>query len=86
MVIAFAYIFTYQSTRSSRNLLIIGLFLFFSDLTELGRSTRAYSELSGRTEPLLSDVVMAMIEMGADVAGLPEYWKKSNKTAFIPRK
>lgn len=33
-------------------------------LTEAGRSSRCYSELSGRTGVMLSDVVLALIDMG----------------------
>ena len=33
-------------------------------LTELGRSTQAFAELAGRTEGLMTDVIMALIEMG----------------------
>jgi len=33
-------------------------------MTELTRSTKAYSELTGRTEPMVTDVVVALIEMG----------------------
>lgn len=34
------------------------------DITEVGQSTRSYSELAGRTESMVSDVVMALVEMG----------------------
>lgn len=30
----------------------------------MGRSTRAFSELAGRTESMVSDVVLALVEMG----------------------
>jgi hypothetical protein len=36
----------------------------FAVLTELGRSSRAFSELSCRTEVMPSDMSLAMIEMG----------------------
>ena len=36
----------------------------FPVITELGRSARAFSELSCRTEAMPSDVAMALIEMG----------------------
>lgn len=36
----------------------------FSVLTELGRSSQAFAELAGRTEGMMTDVVMALIEMG----------------------
>lgn len=35
-----------------------------SDIWEAGRSSRAFAELAGRTHVMLSDVVMALIEMG----------------------
>ena len=34
------------------------------DICELGRSSKAFSELSGRTDPLVSDVAIALVEMG----------------------
>ena len=39
-------------------------FLFFTDIAEVGRSTRAFSELAGRTESMVSDVVLTLVEMG----------------------
>ena len=36
----------------------------FTDLSEVGRSSQAFCELACRTEPMLSDVVMALVEMG----------------------
>lgn len=39
-------------------------YIFFSVLTELGRSSQAFAELAGRTEGMMTDVVMALIEMG----------------------
>lgn len=37
---------------------------FFTDLLELSRSTKALCEFSGRSEPLVTDVILAMVEMG----------------------
>ena len=34
------------------------------DITELGRTSRVYSELASRTEPTASDVHMALIDAG----------------------
>ena len=39
-------------------------------LREIGRSTRAYSELAYRTEPVGADVVMALVDMGITLEGL----------------
>lgn len=44
--------------------LLIYSYIFFSVLTELGRSSQAFAELAGRTEGMMTDVVMALIEMG----------------------
>lgn len=33
-------------------------------LTELGRSSQSFAELAGRTEGMMPDVVMALVEMG----------------------
>ena len=41
----------------------ITLFLV-SDITELGRTARVYSELASRTEPTLSDVQLALVDAG----------------------
>lgn len=35
-----------------------------SDITELGRTARVYSELASRTEPTLSDVQLALVDAG----------------------
>ncbi|XP_014776821.1 transcription initiation factor TFIID subunit 8 [Octopus bimaculoides] len=55
-----------------------------SFLCEAGRSSQAYCELSGRTTPMLSDVVMSLIEMGTKIDQIPIYAKKPNKNVFIP--
>lgn len=46
-------------------------------LTEIGHSSKCYCELSGRTEPVLGDVVVAMINMGIKVEGIDQYGKKA---------
>ncbi|XP_019615953.1 PREDICTED: transcription initiation factor TFIID subunit 8-like [Branchiostoma belcheri] len=35
-----------------------------SYITEMGRSAKQYCELAGRTEPMLTDVTVSLIEMG----------------------
>ena len=42
----------------------IFMFQIFADIQEVGRSARAYAELSSRTVPMCSDVSMALIDMG----------------------
>lgn len=53
-----------QSDVSSSILIYTCSYIFFSVLTELGRSSQAFAELAGRTEGMMTDVVMALIEMG----------------------
>ena len=35
-----------------------------ADITEMGRTSRVYSELASRTEPTVSDVHMALVDAG----------------------
>ena len=37
---------------------------YFPVVTETGRSTKAYTELCGRTEVMVTDVLMALIDQG----------------------
>lgn len=56
---------------------------------ELGRSSKAYAELAGRTEPFLGDVTLAMVEMGLNVHSLPAYVRRpgANKSVVpVPAK
>lgn len=55
-----------------------------STLGEIGRSAQAYCELAGRTTPMLSDIAVALIEMGVNIEQIPVYAKKPNKNVFIP--
>ncbi|XP_072044763.1 transcription initiation factor TFIID subunit 8-like [Amphiura filiformis] len=51
-----------------------------SYITELGRSARTYCELSGRTVPMVTDVSMAVVEMGVDVSALKTYAKRLSRS------
>lgn len=48
-------------------------------LTEIARSSRGFCELSGRVQPLIGDVVMALVELGIDIESIPPYAKRSNR-------
>ncbi|XP_068706244.1 transcription initiation factor TFIID subunit 8-like [Montipora foliosa] len=50
-----------------------------SYLSELGQSCKLNCELSARIKPTLSDVKVALIDMGADLDSLPTYGKRSNR-------
>lgn len=50
---------------------------------EIGRSSRAFCELNGRTEPLVGDVVVALVEMGLSCESLSSYAMRPNRV-IIP--
>ncbi|XP_063888355.1 transcription initiation factor TFIID subunit 8-like [Scylla paramamosain] len=51
-------------------------------LHEIGRSTRAYSELAYRTEPVGADVVMALVDMGITLEGLQAFRSRPNRVVI----
>ncbi|XP_043271771.1 transcription initiation factor TFIID subunit 8-like [Venturia canescens] len=51
-----------------------------SFIIEVGESARNFCELSGRTEPLVADIVLALVNMGIKLDGLDTYGKRPNKT------
>lgn len=54
--------------------------LFISVLVEIGETSRNYCELSGRTEPLLADIMVALINLGIKIDGVDTYGKRANRT------
>ncbi|GAB6022031.1 transcription initiation factor TFIID subunit 8 [Chamberlinius hualienensis] len=52
-------------------------------LNEIGRSSRAFAELACRTEPLVGDVVMSLVDAGLPVEGLIAYSRRHN-AAHLP--
>lgn len=48
-------------------------------ITEVGVSARSYCELSGRTIPVLGDVVVALVNMGISLKGLEAFAKRDNR-------
>ncbi|CAG2174623.1 unnamed protein product [Oppiella nova] len=53
-----------------------------SVIFEIGRSSQAFCELSGRTEPLVGDVVMALVEMGLNIDDLSSYAMRSTRVTI----
>lgn len=51
---------------------------------ETGESARNYCELSGRTEPLMADVIVALINMGMKLDNIEIYAKRQNRTVLPP--
>ncbi|XP_028408544.1 transcription initiation factor TFIID subunit 8-like [Dendronephthya gigantea] len=56
-----------------------------SYIGEIGRSSLAICELSGRSKPTLNDVRLALVEMGLDVDGLNTNLQPTAKAFLIPR-
>jgi len=44
--------------------LCVCVFVTVAVISELARSAKAFAELGGRTHPLVSDIVVALVEMG----------------------
>lgn len=53
-------------------------------ITELARSAKAFAELGGRTQPLVADIVVALVEMGLNVDSIPAYGRRISKTYIVP--
>lgn len=60
------------------------LMMFQAFLNELSLLSKQFCEHAGRTEPLPGDVIMALIEMGYDVKGLPNYAFRQNRVVVPP--
>jgi len=53
-------------------------------ITELGRSARAFCELAGRVEPVVADLVLALVEMSVPMEGLREYALRQGRLTVQP--
>lgn len=60
-------------------MIIILSFPTISVLVEIGQSSKNYCELSGRTQPVIGDVVISLINMGITIDGLSAYAKRDSK-------
>ncbi|XP_063956713.1 transcription initiation factor TFIID subunit 8-like [Lytechinus pictus] len=55
-----------------------------SFITELGQSSRAYCELACRSLPMVTDIAMAMSQMGVDGSDLKQFARRKHKIV-IPK-
>lgn len=55
-----------------------------SFLCEVGRTSRNYCELSGRTEPTVADIDVALIVLGVRLDAIPEYGKRLSRRSVLP--
>lgn len=53
-------------------------------LTEIGESSRNYCELSGRTEILIADVILALVNMGIRLDNFWNYGLRANRSVLPP--
>lgn len=53
-------------------------------ICEIGRSAKAYCELAYRAEPVIGDIVMALVDMGISIDGLPAYGRRQNRVVIPP--
>lgn len=53
-----------------------------SFLTEVGNSSKSYCELAGRTEPVIGDVIIALVNMGYHLEGLQTYGRRPARTTL----
>ena len=51
-------------------------------LTEVGRSARAYCELAGRVEPVIADVILALVELGVPLDGLSDFAMRGGRVSL----
>lgn len=63
--------FGYKTVDNTVIETLIEIFQCF--LIELGRMSKNYSELAGRTIPVVADVTMGLIEMGIPIIGIETY-------------
>nr|XP_019531787.2 transcription initiation factor TFIID subunit 8 [Aedes albopictus] len=50
-----------------------------SFIVELGQTARNYCELAGRTQPVIGDVVIGLINMGISIRGLESYGRREGR-------
>lgn len=58
----------------------MSIFCSFLVLFEIGNSSRAYCEHAGRTEPVVGDVVIALVNLGLSTDGLEAHAKRPGRT------
>ncbi|KAJ9582990.1 hypothetical protein L9F63_022675, partial [Diploptera punctata] len=53
-------------------------------ICQIGLSAKSYCELSGRTEPVVGDVVIAMVNMGLSLDGIDAHARRPGRTVLPP--
>lgn len=55
-----------------------------SVMVEIAHTSRDYAELSGRTQPVIGDVVVSLINLGISLQGITTYAKRENRPTISP--
>ena len=56
-------------------------------ICQVGISARSFCELSGRTEPVIGDVIIALVNMGLPLEGIEVHARRAGRTvlpALVP--
>lgn len=57
---------------------------FATVITEIGKTSRMFSEAAGRVEPLPADVTLALIDIGLSLNGMEQYAFRTNRHSMPP--
>ncbi|XP_047483545.1 transcription initiation factor TFIID subunit 8-like [Penaeus chinensis] len=55
-----------------------------SMISQIGRESKGYSELAYRTEPIIADIIMALVDLGITMEGLQAYKMRPNRVVITP--
>lgn len=53
-------------------------------ISEIGQSSRNYCELSGRSQPVIGDVIVALINAGISIQGLDTFARRESRAILQP--
>nr|XP_027216056.1 transcription initiation factor TFIID subunit 8-like [Penaeus vannamei] len=53
-------------------------------ISQIGRESKGYSELAYRTEPIIADIIMALVDLGITMEGLQAYKMRPNRVVITP--
>ena len=57
---------------------------FVAVICQIGLSARSYCELSCRTEPVIGDVIIALVNMGISIDGIDLHARRPGRTVLPP--
>lgn len=54
-------------------------FLVISVIFEIAHTAKDYAELSGRTQPVVGDIVVALVNLGISIQGISTFGKREDR-------